>query len=188
MHFFFQFWEFLRNICKLWSWIIYFLYEQNIRWNSDIQCFYSENLKFRPFFTKIWIFKFRNALWRHNYLTFWPIIIVLFWYVEEINTALWLRVLQKKSLVRPGLSWYRHQQCGVVYLHISLFYLFILFRTITIGQGVTSLWRHKLRLKIAILTKKPEILTFCSQSSKYQYFDILFCLLLWGILDFIIFF
>ena len=57
------------------------LYKQKTRWNSDIQNFYSEILNFRLFYAQN-----RNlaqfsgpgvSLWRHNYVTPWPIVLML---------------------------------------------------------------------------------------------------------------
>ena len=57
---------------------IFFLYKQKTRWNSDIQNFYSEIVNFRLFFaTKIAIFRSGMFLWRHNYVTPWPIVLIL---------------------------------------------------------------------------------------------------------------
>ena len=60
---------------------IFLLYKQKIRWNSDIQNFYSEILnffEFSPIFRKkIEIFRSGMFLWRHNYVTPWPIVLIL---------------------------------------------------------------------------------------------------------------
>ena len=60
---------------------IFLLYKQKIRWNSDIQNFYSEILIFlnvRLYFSqKIAIFRSGMRLWRHNYVTPWPIELIL---------------------------------------------------------------------------------------------------------------
>ena len=50
------------------------LYKQKIRWNSDIQNFYSEILNFRLFYAKK--FQVRHVLWRHNYVTAWSIVLI----------------------------------------------------------------------------------------------------------------
>ena len=58
--------------------IISLLYKQKTRWNSDIQNFYSEILNFRLYFTQnIAIFGSGMFLWRHNYVTPWPIVLIL---------------------------------------------------------------------------------------------------------------
>ena len=59
---------------------IFLLYKQKTRWNSDIQNFYSEILNFlnfRLFFAKIAIFRSGMFLWRHNYVTPCPIVLIL---------------------------------------------------------------------------------------------------------------
>ena len=68
---------------------IFLLYKQNKnkktktknRWNSDIQNSYSEILnffEFSPIFRKkIAIFRSGMFLWRHNYVTPWPIVLIL---------------------------------------------------------------------------------------------------------------
>ena len=60
---------------------IFLLYKQKTRWNSDIQNFYSEILNFFEFFAyfpqKITIFRSGMFLWHHNYLTPWPIVLIL---------------------------------------------------------------------------------------------------------------
>ena len=59
---------------------IFLLYKQKPRWNSDIQNFYSEILNFIIFayFTQnIAIFRSGIVLWRHNYVTPWPIVPIL---------------------------------------------------------------------------------------------------------------
>ena len=58
------------------------LYKQKPRWNSDIQNFYSEILNFRLFYTKdrmqfSSIFRSGMSLWRRNYVTPWPIVLIL---------------------------------------------------------------------------------------------------------------
>ena len=57
------------------------LYKQKTRWNSDIQNFYSEILNFRLFYAKksqfSSIFRSGMSLWRHNYVTPWPIVLIL---------------------------------------------------------------------------------------------------------------
>ena len=59
---------------------IFLLYKQKIRWNFDIQNFYSEILiflNFRLFLAKIEIFRSGIFLWRHNYVTPWMIVLIL---------------------------------------------------------------------------------------------------------------
>ena len=56
---------------------IFLLYKQKTRWNSDIQNFYTEILNFRLFFAKNRNFHVRHVLWRHNYVTPWPIVLIL---------------------------------------------------------------------------------------------------------------
>ena len=60
---------------------IVFLYKQKNRWNFDIQNFYSEILNFflnfHLFFAKNRNFQVRHILWRHNYVTPWPIVLIL---------------------------------------------------------------------------------------------------------------
>ena len=57
---------------------IFLLYKQKTRWNSDIQNFYSEIFDFSPIFRKkIAIFRFGMFLWRHNYVTPCPILLIL---------------------------------------------------------------------------------------------------------------
>ena len=55
--------------------------KQKTRWNSDIQNFYSEILNFRLFWRKksqfSSIFRCGMSLWRHNYVTPWPIVLIL---------------------------------------------------------------------------------------------------------------
>ena len=58
--------------------------KKKTRWNSDIQNFYSEILNFRLFFAKKKkkkkkkeIFRSSMLLWRHNYVTPWPIVLIL---------------------------------------------------------------------------------------------------------------
>ena len=59
------------------------LYKQNNRWNSDIQNFDSEILNFKlAYFTQkksqfSSIFRSGLSLWRHNYVTLWPIVLIL---------------------------------------------------------------------------------------------------------------
>ena len=61
--------------------IIFLLYKQKTRWNSDIQNFYSEILifffNFRLFFAKNRNFRSGMFLWRHNYVTPWLIVLIL---------------------------------------------------------------------------------------------------------------
>ena len=51
------------------------------KWNYDIQNFYSEILNFRLFTQNISqfssIFRSGMSLWRHNYVTSWPIVLIL---------------------------------------------------------------------------------------------------------------
>ena len=57
---------------------IFLLYKQITLWNFDIQNFYSEILKFRLFFEKKnAIFRSGMFLWRHNYVTPRPIVLIL---------------------------------------------------------------------------------------------------------------
>ena len=59
---------------------IFLLYEQKTRWNYDIQNLYSEILNFwnfRYFPQKIAIFRSGMFLWRYNYVTPWPIVLIL---------------------------------------------------------------------------------------------------------------
>ena len=56
---------------------IFLLYQQKTRWNSDIQNFYSEIWIFAYFSQKIAIFRSSIFLWRHNYVTPWPIVLIL---------------------------------------------------------------------------------------------------------------
>ena len=60
---------------------IFLLYKQKPRWNSDIQNFHSEILNclnFRLFFAKKnRNFQVRHVLWRHNYVTPRPIVLIL---------------------------------------------------------------------------------------------------------------
>ena len=60
---------------------IFLLYKQKTQWNFDIQNFYSEILNFLNFrlffFKKIAIFRSGMFLWRHNYVTPWPIELIL---------------------------------------------------------------------------------------------------------------
>ena len=56
---------------------IFLLYKQKTRWNSDIQNFYSEILNFSLFFAKNRNFQVRHVLWRHNYVTSCPIVLIL---------------------------------------------------------------------------------------------------------------
>ena len=59
---------------------IFLLYKQKTRWNSDIQNFYSEIWIcwiFAYFPQKIAIFRSGMFLWRHNYVTPWPIVLIL---------------------------------------------------------------------------------------------------------------
>ena len=54
------------------------LHKQKTRWNSDIQNFYSEILNFSPIFRKMSQFSGSACfLWRHNYVTPWPILLIL---------------------------------------------------------------------------------------------------------------
>ena len=57
------------------------LYKQTTRWNSDIQNFDSAILNFRLFYAKksqfSSIFRSGMSLWRHNYVTPWPIVLIL---------------------------------------------------------------------------------------------------------------
>ena len=53
---------------------IFLLYKQKNRWNSDIQNFYSEILNFHLFYA---IFRSGVSLWRHNYVTPRPIVLIL---------------------------------------------------------------------------------------------------------------
>ena len=57
------------------------LYKQKTRWNSDIQNFYSEIFEFSPILRKksqfSLIFRSGVSLWRHNYITPWPIVLIL---------------------------------------------------------------------------------------------------------------
>ena len=54
---------------------IFLLYKQKTRWNSDIQNFYSEIFAF--FTQNIAIFRSGIVLWRHNYITPKPIVLIL---------------------------------------------------------------------------------------------------------------
>ena len=58
---------------------IFLLYKQKILWNSDIQNFYSEILNFHLFYAKKKIVTLVSGifLWRHNYVTPWPIVLIL---------------------------------------------------------------------------------------------------------------
>ena len=57
------------------------LYKQKTWWNSDIQNFYSGILNFRPILRKKSQFSSTSrsgmSLWRHNYVTPWPIVLIL---------------------------------------------------------------------------------------------------------------
>ena len=55
------------------------LYKQKTRWNSDIQNFYSEIFNFRLLKKSQFssIFRSGMSLWRHNYVTPWPIVLIL---------------------------------------------------------------------------------------------------------------
>ena len=56
------------------------LYKQKPRWNSDIQNFYGEILNFRLFYAKnrnLAQFSGPACIWRHNYVTPWPIVLIL---------------------------------------------------------------------------------------------------------------
>ena len=57
------------------------LYKLKTRWNSDIQNFYSKIVNFRLFYAKnrkcSSIFRSGMYLWRHNYVTPWPIVLIL---------------------------------------------------------------------------------------------------------------
>ena len=57
-----------------------FCISKKTRYDSDIQDFYSEILNFLNFAyfsQKIAIFKSGMFLWRHNYVTPWPIVLIL---------------------------------------------------------------------------------------------------------------
>ena len=60
---------------------IFLLYKQKICWNSDIQNFFSEIMiffNFRLFFAKKLQFSGPACfLLRHNYVTLWPIVLIL---------------------------------------------------------------------------------------------------------------
>ena len=57
------------------------LYKQKTRWNSDIQNFYTEIFEFSPILRKksqfSSIFRSGVSLWPHNYVTPWPIVLIL---------------------------------------------------------------------------------------------------------------
>ena len=88
-----------------------FCISKKTRWNSDIQNFYSEILIFFLIFAyfsqKISIFRSGMFLWRHNYVTLWPIVLILVCMDRKrpylpIDTKInflggspWLDVLQK---------------------------------------------------------------------------------------------
>ena len=55
--------------------IIFLLYKQKTRWNSNIQNFYSEILNEN--------FRSGMFLWRHNYVTPWPIVLILVCIIRE---------------------------------------------------------------------------------------------------------
>ena len=88
------------------------LYKQKTRWNSDIQNFYSEILNFHLFYAKksqfSSIFRSGMSLWRHNYVTLWPIVLILVCMDREgpylsIDTKIpWLDVLQKIAWLDEG--------------------------------------------------------------------------------------
>ena len=84
-HFKSPFWK---NICILWSWNLQNLFELSFSFYIGKKP--GEIPIFRTFITKFWnfwifayfsrkiaIFKFRHALWRHNYVTPWPIVLIL---------------------------------------------------------------------------------------------------------------
>ena len=62
----------------------FLLYKQKTRWNSDIQNFYRESLNLAYFSPKIAIFRSGIFLWRHNYVTAWPIVLTLVCMNREI--------------------------------------------------------------------------------------------------------
>ena len=87
---------------------IFLLYKQKTRWNSEIQNFYSKILNFRLFYAKyIAIFRSGMFLWRHTYVTPWPIVLMLVCMsrkgpylpidikINFIRGLVWLDVLQK---------------------------------------------------------------------------------------------
>ena len=98
--------------------IILFLYKQKTHWNSDNQNFKANFWIFSYFSCKIAIFRFRDALWCHNYVMPWPIapILICLDRGDQYRTCLlilkpssqgvWLRRVAKNSLVRQGqIKW-----------------------------------------------------------------------------------
>ena len=98
---------------------IFLLYKQNTQWNSDIQNFNSEILIFKKnfylfFAEKIEIFRSGMFLWRHNYVTHWPIVLILvcmdrggpYLPIDTkgggCNNPPWLDVLQKLAWLDEG--------------------------------------------------------------------------------------
>ncbi len=57
--------------------VISLLQTQKNRWNSDVQNFFWQNFEFLPIFRKkIQIFGFARDIWRHNFVTPWPILVI----------------------------------------------------------------------------------------------------------------
>ena len=110
-------------------WItIFLLYKQKNRWNSDFRTFIAKFWIFAYFMQNIAIFRSGMFLWRQNYVTPWPIVLILVCMSREgphllIDTKInfigvrfgksregvatipsWLDVLQKIAWLDEGLK------------------------------------------------------------------------------------
>ena len=92
----------------LWSWNIQNIFElsfylilhkQTTSWYPDFQIFYGEILNFCLFSRKIAIFRFHDALWRHNYKMTRPILFILVC-IDRGDQHLSIDTRSKKNLLR----------------------------------------------------------------------------------------
>ncbi len=67
----------------IWNWnlqgvleLSFSFYKRKKRGNSDVQNFFGKSWIFTYFFPKIAIFSFARDIWRHNFVTRWPSLLI----------------------------------------------------------------------------------------------------------------